>query len=157
MRLLRSGNEQELGAESSVPTASVSMTSLELLGRGRVVSFLGNDVVAMASIGRLNMGFDPDRVTVDPGGFAAPVEVELASINEWIYGAGLGVQRTFLQRWNAGLELDHRIFGLDTAHRKGDEIVFERETVGSWSARLGVWLDLWKPVVTGHGRERISR
>jgi hypothetical protein len=40
--------------------------------------------------------------------------------------------------WSTGLEVERRVFGLDTAHRNGSVIEERRETFGEWSVRLEV-------------------
>jgi len=57
-------------------------------------------------------------------------------VNEWIGGAGVALRRPFRGPWAAGVELDHRLFALDTAHRNGSVIEYKRQTFGDWSARL---------------------
>ena len=137
-RFLRSSNTQEIDATATAPTTTVRMTSLELVGKGRVVSVLGTDVFGMASVGRVHLGYSPDQVTIDPTGLGITVDVEFEPVNEWIVGGGMAIRRDLASAWAAGLEIDHRVFSLETAHRNGNSIEFGRESFGDWSARLGL-------------------
>jgi hypothetical protein len=82
------------------------------------------------------MSWAPDRLTLATGG--GPVTVDLVPVDTWIAGGGVALQRALLPRWTVDLQLDRRIFGLDTAHRSGAGIVNQRESFGDWSARLEV-------------------
>lgn len=136
LRMWRTGTTQQIDPADPAAAARVHATSTELVGRGRLASALGCEVMAVASAGLLHLGYSPDRVTVTPTGGGAPITVDLAPVNEWIAGAGLALRRPLHGAWAAGVELDHRFFGLDTAHRNGAAIEYERRTFGEWSARL---------------------
>ena len=96
-------------------------------------------IAAIASTGVLHLGWSPDHVTLDAGG--TPVEVAFEPVTEWIGGGGLALRRPVGPSWVFGLEVDHRVFALDTAHQSGGSIVRERESFGEWNARLELaWL-----------------
>jgi len=136
IRLWTTRSPQELGVSGAPATTTVTRTSWELVGRATVARVAGFELCASASAGRVHLGYDPDQVSIpSPGG---PVEVNFAALNEWIGGGGLGVRRPLAHRWSAGLEIEHRIFALDTAHRAGTNVVSERSTFGDWSARLAL-------------------
>ena len=137
-RLLRSSNTQQIDASASSATTTVRLTSLELVGQGRVLTFLGTEVYAMASAGRVHLGFSPDQITIDPGGLGINVDVKFEPVNEWIVGGGMAVRRDLATQWAAGLEIDRRVFSLETAHRNGNSIEYGRESFRNWSARLGL-------------------
>ena len=137
LRLMETGTTQTLGSAASVPEASVGSRTLELVGRGDLLSFGAQKVFATASAGRLHLDYEPDHVDIDTGG-SSPVRVELAPVNEWMWGGGLGVERTLGHAFVGGLEFSYRAFSLETAHRSGDTIVVGREAFGEWNARLSV-------------------
>lgn len=133
LRLWRTRSTQQIDPSAA---ATVHATSTELVGRGRVASVLGCDVMGVASAGMLHLGYQPDQVTVTPTGGGGPITVDLKAVNEWIGGAGLALRRPLGGPWAAGLEMDRRFFALDTAHRNGTVIEYGRRTFGDWSARL---------------------
>jgi hypothetical protein len=136
LRLWRSQTTQQIDPANATPAADVRATSTELVGRGRLATALGCEVMAVASAGLLHLGYHPDRVTIAPTGGGAAIAVDLEPVNEWIGGAGLGLRRPLHGPWAAGVEMDHRLFGLDTAHRNGAVIEYGRQRFGDWSARL---------------------
>lgn len=138
LRVWRSSTTQRLG-DSGTSSPRVNATSLELFGQTQVASVLGTRVLASASAGRIQLGYDPDQVTLDsPGG---PIDVALAPVGSWSWGGGLSVERTLAGPWLASLSVDRQQFALDTAHRNGTTIETRRESFGDWNARLGVeWL-----------------
>lgn len=136
-RVWRAGAQQEL-ALADVPNPDVSATSLELVARARVASPLGVDVNVAGSAGRLAFGWSPDRLVLPASGGGAPIEVVLAPVHEWTGTAGLALERAIAGPWRAGLQVERRVFGLDTAHRAGTTVVRERESFGEWSARFSL-------------------
>jgi len=137
LRLWSTATTQDVGLAEP---AAVHRTSLEVVGRRRLASWWGVDVAAMAGVGMQRLSWDPDRVTVStPGG---PIDVDLTPVHEWIGGGGLALRRPLGAGWAAGLEVDHRFFALDAAHREGASVVESRESFGEWSARLELaWLN----------------
>lgn len=136
IRLWTTSTPQEIGASGAPASTTVTRTSLELVGRATLAHVAGLEFFASAGAGRVHLGYHPDRVSIpSPGG---PVDVTFAAIDEWIGGGGLGLSRPLAHGWDAGLELEHRIFTLDTAHRAGTTVVSERSTFGDWSARLAL-------------------
>lgn len=136
LRLWGSRTTQQIGSGGTTAAADVRATSTELVGRGRLATALGCEVMAVASAGWLHLGYHPDRVTIAPAGGGAPIAVDLTPVNEWIGGAGLALRRPLHGPWVAGMEMEHRFFGLDTAHRNGAVIEYGRQRFGDWSARL---------------------
>lgn len=135
LRFWRSETTQDNALPAETLVSKIGWTSLEWVTRARVAAVLGVTVYGSASVGRLHLAYDPDRVTIDTGG-SGPVEVEFAPIDEWIAGGGVALTRAVTEDWHAGLEIDHRVFRMDTAHRSGDAIEYRRDTFGDWSARF---------------------
>ena len=135
VRLWRAASEQQLGLDGA-PDPAVHATTTELLARVRVAEPLGVAVLATASAGRLGLSWSPDRIEIPGSG--SPVTVDFAPVHEWTGGAGLALERPVAGAWRAGLQVERRFFGLDTAHRSGTDVVMERESFGEWSARLSL-------------------
>jgi hypothetical protein len=129
---------QRLGTdETNSPT--VRATSVEMVGRARLGTFGGTEIAAVAAAGRLNLSYDPDRLSVDTG--MGTVDVAFAPIHEWIGGGGLALRHALPGPWTIGMEVDRRVFGLNAAHREGGQVIVGRESFGEWNARLELnWL-----------------
>ena len=136
LRLWRSRTTQQIDPSDATAAAEVHSTSTEVVGRGRLATALGCDLMAVASVGLLHLGYHPDQVTVTPSGGGAAIAVDLTPVNEWIGGGGFAMRRPLRGPWAAGVEIDHRLFGLDTAHRNGSVIEYGRQSFGDWSARV---------------------
>ena len=136
LRVWTAASEQDIGAAGAPASTTVTRTSLELVGRVTVAQLAGLELFASAAAGRIHLGYQPDRVSIPSSG--GSVEVSFEAIDEWIGGAGFGARRALAHGWSAGLELEHRIFALDTSHRSGTTVVSERSTFGDWSARLAL-------------------
>jgi hypothetical protein len=137
LRLLQYDTTQEMQLTGAPPSVRVRSTSLDLLGRVRVATVWGTHLAAAASMGRVHLGYDPDRLDVPlPGG--SSLEVEFAPVDEWIVGGGLAVTRPLARVWDLGLEVDYRAFSMETAHQAGGTVVLERQWFGDWGARLGL-------------------
>lgn len=135
IRWWHSSTTQSLGL-SGQPDPDVRANSLELVARARMLAWRGLSIHASASGGRIGLRWSPDHVTVSTGG--TPVEVALAPIHEWVGGAGLAFEAPLPGDWFAGLEGERRVFALDTAHRSGSGVTYDRETFGDWSARVSL-------------------
>jgi hypothetical protein len=134
-RAWRSSTRQAMALPGLPASPTVRSTTLELLARARVATLLGTRVSVDASVGTLRIDYRPGHLSV-PQGAGAPLEVDLAPIGTTVAGGGLSLRRVLPGSWALGLAMDRRYFGLDTAHRRGAEIVYGRETFGDWSARL---------------------
>jgi hypothetical protein len=135
VRLWRSQTTQQNALPGETLVSNVHLTSFDAIGRVRLWQVLGMDVSGTTSAGWLHIAYDPDRVRIDTGG-GTPVEVRFAPIDEWTAGAGMALSRPVARDWRAGIEVDHRMFRMDTAHRNGSTIEYRRETFGDWSARF---------------------
>lgn len=120
---------------ASVSSATVSEWTYEALLTARVWNAWGMDFEPSLSAGRLHMSYQPDQVSIPTGG-PSPTMVQLGPVNEWQWGGGLALTRSFAGAWSAGLGLDGRFYSLDTAHRNGAVIETGRESFGDWSLRL---------------------
>ena len=95
----------------------------------------------LASVGRLHMSYEPDQLTFDVGGITEPITVDYTPISEWDFGYGLELRTVLMNQLAIALQAERSTFALDTAHRRGDEIVESRERFYSWSLRLQLaWL-----------------
>jgi hypothetical protein len=128
------GCVQNVSVPGNTVSPRVRWTSLEAVGRVRLVSALGVDALATAGGGRMRLSWDPDRLTVDAGG--VPVVVAFHPVDEWIGGGGLALTRPIGSGLRLGMEVERRYFALDTAHRNGATIEYARQSFGDWSARL---------------------
>lgn len=137
LRLWRTQTRQENVLPGGTLTSTVHLTSVEAVGRVRMWRVLGTDVLGSTGVGWLRIGWDPNRLEIDTGG-GAPIEVRFEPVNEWIAGAGLAFSRPVAAGWSAGLELDRRVFRMDTAHRNGSTIEYRRGTFGDWNARFAL-------------------
>ena len=134
--LFSTATRQQVDPSGGAASPEVRSIRYEAVGRGRLLTVMGSDLAATAGVGRMHLGYHPDRIAIDTG-TGSPIEVEFRPIDEWIGGAGLSLERPLASRLSATLALEHRWFGLDTAHRNGSVIETGRETFGEWSARLG--------------------
>jgi hypothetical protein len=132
LELWRAGTTQAIGDLGAAP--GVHTTRAELVGEARVVERWGTGLWMRGHGGLLHLGYQPDRITIQPPGPVSPVTVDLAPVNTWTAGAGLAVRHAMSDRWTVGLSVDARRFAIDTAHRVGNEVVYARETFGEWSA-----------------------
>lgn len=140
-RVWRSHTTQASGIPGESQAPRVNLTGIEVVGRARIASYRGTALWGSAQAGRLLLGYDPDQLTFQAGGAGAPVTVAYEPISEWSFGAGLGVRREIVRQMALALDVERSSFALDTAHRKGNEIVESRERFYSWHVRLEVeWL-----------------
>ena len=136
-RLWRTQTTQTVEASGVNAPPIVRATSFEAVGRIDVASWQGLRLEGTASAGRRHLGYTPDELLIDSGsGNTTPVT--LAPINEWVASAGLSMAHSLPGDWDLGLQLEHAVFGLDTAHRVGAGIETGRESFGEWNARLAL-------------------
>ncbi len=135
-RVWRASTAQSSGIPGESIEPSVRLTAAELVGEWRLLSAWGVGVAAVASGGRLHVGYAPDRATFVPPGSSVAVEVAYEPIDAWTGGAGLALRRPIAARLALGARVERSFFALDTAHRNGESIETRRETFANWSARL---------------------
>jgi hypothetical protein len=138
LRLLRSETTQGTGLGTGYDDPVVRLTSGEAVGRYRVAAPLGVEVWAGAHAGWLHLGYTPDALAITPGAGLDPVNVDFAPVNEAVLGGGLELRRPLGRSWALALAADASTFALDTSHRRGDEIVRQRQRFWNGSARLAV-------------------
>lgn len=138
VRLWRLQTTQRIDLPGATVSPQVGLTSVELVGLGRLGAIGGTELLLTAGVGRRHLGYDPDQITIPVSRPGIPIVVPLSAVDEWTGGGGLAVRRGLGPRWSLGLGVDLEFFGLDTAHRSGAAVVYGRESLGEWSARLEI-------------------
>ena len=136
LRAWRSSTVQHVELPGASVSPAVRSTTLELLARAHVATVLGTRASVQASAGRLRLDYRPSHLSIVPDGLGTPIDVTFAPVSEWVAGGGVALRHALPGRFSAGLAVDRQFFALDTAHRRGSEIVYSRESFGDWSARL---------------------
>ena len=140
-RLWGSHTSQASGIPGETQAPRVNLTGLGAVARVRALKLNVVELWGTGYAGRLHFGYEPDRLTFDPGGVAEPVTVEYAPISEWEFGYGAQVRTELVRQLAVAVEVGRSAFALDTAHRRGDEIVQSREWFHSWTIQLQIsWL-----------------
>jgi hypothetical protein len=140
-RLMRTHTTQASGIPGESQAPRVNLTGVEILGQVRVIGYRGIEMWGLASLGRLYLSYEPDQLTFDVGGITEPITVDYTPISEWDFGFGLELRADLMNQLAIALQAERSTFALDTAHRRGDEIVESRERFYSWSLRLQLaWL-----------------
>jgi hypothetical protein len=137
-RVWRASTRQATGIPGDAASFAVSLTGVDALGEVRLARALGASLLATCSVGLLRLAWSPDALVLDDGLAGAPVTVELDPVHELTGGGGLALRRPLGFGLQAAAAVERTWFALDTSHRRGDEIVTERETFGSWTARVEI-------------------
>ncbi len=135
-RVLLSSTTQASGIPGETQAPRVALTGFEILTQVRALSVRGVELWGTAQGGRLHMGYDPDQLTFSPGGLTEPVTVAYDPVSEWDFGFGLEIRGRLTRQVALALQADGSSFSLDTAHRRGSEIIESRERFTSWGLRL---------------------
>lgn len=135
LRAWRARTTQGTGLTAGPTDLHVALTGIELAAQARVLTVANFQLWTAVLGGRLHGGYDPDRLTATVGG-GEPVTVEFAPLDAWTWGLGVEVRRPLGRSLGLALQAERTSFGLDTAHRRGADVVTERETFHNWSARL---------------------
>jgi hypothetical protein len=135
-RVWRSSTTQASGIPGEDTAPQVGMTGVEVTGQVRAGSVRGIELWGSLHGGRLFLGYDPESLTFDVGG--SPVTVVYEPIAEWDYGLGAALRGELGSHMALALQADLTSFSLDTAHRRGDEIVESRERFSTWNLRAQV-------------------
>ena len=142
VRFWRSSTTQSTGIPGDDTALDVSLTGFEATAAVRMVSLAGFRLLATGSAGVMRMAWSPSSLALDVG-LAEPVTVGFAPVTEGIFGAGLTVRRGLFAGFDLAVGAERSWFKLDTAHRRGTEIVEDRETFGNWAARV----ELSRPIL----------
>jgi hypothetical protein len=137
-RLWRTETTQASGMLGESRPVTVNLTSWSLLGERRVFTVAGVRVGARLCAGRIHLRYDPDRVAFEPFGSGEAIVVDYTPVDEWILGGGVAIDRPIGEKVSLGLEIEHFVFAMETAHRNGEVIDVQRESFGSWSANVRV-------------------
>ncbi len=129
---------QESGIPGETTAPDVNLTGLAFVGQVRALSVRGIGLWGTAYGGRLHLGYHPDQLTFEPGGPTQPVTVTYDPLSEWDFGLGIEIRGDLTRQMALALQAERSSFSLDTAHRRGDEIVEARERFYSWGLRLQV-------------------
>jgi hypothetical protein len=136
-RVWRASTRQSTGIPGDDRALRVSLTGIEALGEARLFSVLGIRVLGTGAAGLLRLDWSPRELSIADG-FAGDVVVEFEPVHEWTGAAGLALRRAIPLGLQVALGAVRSWFGLDTAHRRGAEIVEERELFGSWTGRVEI-------------------
>jgi hypothetical protein len=144
LRLSRWATTQGTGLDSPESDPQVGLTQLDLIGQLRLVEFAGFQFWGSALVGRVNVSYTPDQLVIEAGVPGQDIVVDYKPITETSLGLGLEIKRDFGRRLTAAVVAERATFSLDTSHRRGSEIVSQRQQFVNWSLRLQVsWvLDL---------------
>lgn len=135
-RVWRTGTTQSTGLLDASSSPSVNLTGADLVFEPRIGAWRGLQFFALASGGLLRISYSPDSIVLDDPGSGEPLTVDAPPVHEWTAGAGLGLRHHVPGRATLGFSLERSVFRLDTAHRKDDVVIEDRETFGNWTARL---------------------
>ena len=135
-RLWSAQTTQRIDLPGSTAEPRVRLTTVELVGMGRVATLGSSEILISGEVGRLHLGYHPDQVTIPGPGI--PIVAQFSALDEWTGGGGVGMRRGWGSRWSLALGVQHDFFGLDTAHRSGAAVVYGRESLGDWNAHLEV-------------------
>jgi len=138
LRYLRSETTQGTGLAGAYADPTVKLTNAEVVASYTVARPWGIEIRAAGHAGWLHLGYTPDQLDFEPGGAASTVTVNYEPLDEPVLGGGLALGHGLGRNWAMALAVDASTFALDTSHRRGDEIVQQRERFWNWSARLVV-------------------
>jgi len=86
----------------------------------------------------VDLSYTPDRIAIATGVPDGDIVVDYEPIAETNLGLGLEIKRRFGRHLAAALQAERSAFHLDTSHRRGSEIISERQQFVNWSLRLQV-------------------
>ncbi len=135
LRAWRARTTQGTGLTAGPADLDVTLTGVELTAQTRLLTVAGCQLWAAVLGGRLHGAYAPDRLTAAVGG-GEPVTVVFAPLDTWTWGLGAELRRPLGRSLGLALQAERTGFALDTAHRRGADVVTARETFHNWSARL---------------------
>lgn len=132
---------QATGLPSASTDPRVALHSVEARASARILQWQGVELLGQVQGGRLMMRYEPDYLLLTPPGGGNPIRVEFTPIHEWTGGFGAALRHEFQGVFALTAEAMLTSFALDTSHRRGDEIVEQRERFHNWSLGLSAsWL-----------------
>lgn len=139
----RSSTVQATGLPGESQGPRVDLTQIALRLRARVVSAGPVHLRAGAGLGRLHLGWDPDRAAFAIDGIADPVEVRYTPIDTWRTELEAGARIALPGPVDLVLASTWAHFDLATSHRSADAIVERDETFSTFDARIHLSWSLW--------------
>lgn len=125
--------------ESTQPR--VDLHSFEARASARILQWAGMEFWGQLYGGRILMQYQPESLVLSAPGGGAPIEVHFDPIHEWTGGIGASIRHEFQGVFALSAQAGYSTFALDTAHRRGLEIVEQRDRFHNWSLGLGAsWL-----------------
>lgn len=137
-RIWRATTRQATGIPGESRQFAVSLTGFQGTGEVGVAEAFGFRLGATGSAGVVRFAWTPREMTIDDVLLGEPLVVRADPIDEAVFGAGAVLRRALPFGFEAAAAAERTWFALDTAHRRGDAIVEERETFGSWTVRMEV-------------------
>ncbi len=132
---------QQSGIPGDLTAPRVDLHSLELDAGFRVLQWQGLQLWGEAHGGRMMMRYEPNQLQFSPPGGGDPIAVDFAPVNEWTGGLAASLRREFFGSLALAAQVRHSSFALNTSHRRGDEIVQERQGFHNWSLGISAsWL-----------------
>ncbi len=144
IRFSRWATTQGTGLAADGPEPEVRLNSFDLVAQMRLVQWAGFEMWGTGLAGLVNLTYTPDQLVIDGIGAGDDVTVNYDPITETNLGLGVELRHAFGRQLKASIAAERAGFKLDTSHRRGNEIVNDRESFQNWSLRLQVaWvLDL---------------
>ena len=137
-RVSRASTRQATGIPGDDRTLDVSWTGVDAIGEARVATFVGARLLTTASLGMARFAWSPSELSIGDALGGSPVVVDFKPIRELEGGVGLALRRSLAWGLEASAAAEHGWFSLEASHRRGGEIVTERETFGSWTGRVEI-------------------
>lgn len=137
-RVWRATTRQATGIPGETRQFAVSLTGVQGVGEVGLAEAFGFRLGATGSAGVVRFAWAPREMTIDDVLLGEPIVVRADPIDEAVFGAGAVLRRALPFGLEAAAAAERTWFALDTAHRRGDAIVEERETFGSWTVRMEI-------------------
>lgn len=139
----RSSTEQGTGLPGVSSAPRVDLTHVALRLRTRLFSLGPVRCHGGVGLGRLHLGWNPDRATYEVAGLPDPLTIEYAPVDTWRSELELGARIALPGPVDVGLASTWSRFDLETAHRDGDGIVERTDTFSTLDARVFLSWSLW--------------
>jgi hypothetical protein len=136
-RAWRTSTRQGTGIPGDDRALRVGLTGVEGIGEARLLSFADVRLLATASAGLLRLDWSPRELSLEDG-LATAETVTFDPVHEASAGMGLALRRAVPFGFQVAVGAERTWFRMDTAHRRGAEIIEEREVFGSWTGRVEI-------------------